>query len=99
MTGLDGESAGPLHSSISHVGVRSEDQEPLTEFDLDRTVGQAGRSAGWLAVACCVDRANRSSAPQLVVQKSGEHAYVVVVQASHNELKNNESLHDSEIQA
>ncbi len=99
MTGLDGESVGPLHASLSHVGVRTEEQEPLREVDLDRAVGRAGRSAGWLAVACGVDRANRSGVPQLIVHKSGECACVAVVQTSHNESNNKESLHDSEIQA
>lgn len=99
MTGWDGESVGPLHASLSHVGVRTEEQEPLAEFDLDRVIGRAGRSAGWLAVACSVDRANRSGVPQLVVQKWGECAYVAVAQTSHNESNNKISLHDSEIQA
>ncbi|WP_250527469.1 hypothetical protein [Caballeronia sp. GAWG2-1] len=87
MTGFDGESVGPLHSSLSHVGVREAGEDPLTEFNLDGTVGRAGRSADWLAVACGANRADRLSAPQLVARSAGEHFHMAVVQNSRNKQK------------
>jgi hypothetical protein len=90
MTGLNGESAGTLHSALSRARVRTEDDDPLTAFELDRTVGKAGASAGWLALTCGACRAKQIGAPQLVVQASRARTIVAVVRG--NDLRETESF-------
>jgi hypothetical protein len=88
MTGFDGATVGPLHTALSHVGASKPRNDALPEFDLDRTVGRAGRSAGWLAATCAALRAAGSAAPQLVAQRNDDQTIVGVVTAGNHELIN-----------
>ncbi|GLU33531.1 hypothetical protein WKR88_29060 [Trinickia caryophylli] len=91
MTGFDGLSVGPLHSSFTHVNQGKKRSEPLPEFDLDRAVGHAGLTSGWLAVACAADRAMQSSTPQLVAQRLADRTLVATVTTTDNESKSRRS--------
>ncbi|MEX3671719.1 hypothetical protein AB3X82_26395 [Paraburkholderia phenoliruptrix] len=91
LTGFDGDSVGSLHSSLSHVHQGKERDEPLPEFNLDRTVGHAGPSAGWLATACAVDRVRQSSTPQLIAQRLADRTLVATVTTTDNESKSTRS--------
>lgn len=87
-TGFDGETVGPLHAAMSHVGAGTPRDDPLPEFDLDRTVGRAGQSAGWLAATCAALRAAESATPQLVAQRIDEQTIVAVVTTGDHEPNN-----------
>ncbi|ACR30692.1 hypothetical protein [Burkholderia glumae] len=88
MTGFDGETVGPLHTAMSHVGGGKPRNEPLPEIDLDRSVGRAGLSAGWLTATCAVLRAASSATPQLVAQRNEDHTIIAVVTKGDHELNN-----------
>ncbi|MDN7619605.1 hypothetical protein QZM39_07155 [Burkholderia cenocepacia] len=86
MTGFDGETVGSLHIAMSHVGGDKPRDERLLEFDLDRTVGRAGQSAGWLAAVCAVLRTASSAMPQLVAQRDEDQTIIAVVTKGDHEL-------------
>lgn len=88
MTGFDGETAGPLHTAMSHVGGDKPRNEPLPEFDLDRTVGRAGQSAGWLTATCAVLRTASSATPQLVAQRNEDRTIIAVATTGDHERNN-----------
>jgi hypothetical protein len=87
MSGFDGDSVGPLHASLSHVSRGKGRDDALPEFDLDRTVGHTGPSAGWLAAACASYQTRQSSTPQLVAQRLEDRTFVAVVTTVDNESK------------
>lgn len=91
MTGFDGESVGPLHTSLTHVGEKAPREDTLPEFDLDRSVGNAGTSAAWLAVACAAQAAGATARPQLVAQRLADHTVLSVVAASNKDFNKNTS--------
>jgi hypothetical protein len=88
MTGFDGESVGPLHTALSHASGDTPPADVLPEFNLDRAVGNAGKSAGWLAVACAVQTVSQAIAPQLVAQRNADHTVLAVVATSNNNSNN-----------
>ncbi|WP_296651249.1 hypothetical protein [Paraburkholderia sp.] len=91
MTGFNGESVGPLHTALSHAGASMPRDDALQEFNLDRAVGKAGQSAGWLAVACAAQMASQAATPQLVAERSADLTFLSVV-ATHDQYLNNVSL-------
>ncbi|WP_157654066.1 hypothetical protein [Burkholderia ubonensis] len=52
------------------------------EHDLDRTVGDSGIAADWLALACACDFAQTFGGPQLVARQSGRESILGVVRAT-----------------
>ncbi len=92
MTGFDGETVGPLHTAMSHVAAGKPGNDALPEFDLDRTVGRAGQSAGWLAATCAVLHAATSTSPQLVAQRNDEQTIVAVATTGDYELNDIRAL-------
>ncbi|WP_322029178.1 hypothetical protein [Paraburkholderia sp. J76] len=98
MTGFDGESVGPLHASLIHIGEKAPREDALPEFDLDRSAGNAGPSAAWLAVACAAQAAATTARPQLVAQRLADHTVLSVVAASDETSIRKHLPHEPEIQ-
>ncbi len=88
MTGFDGETVGPLHTALSHLNRDTPHTDELREFNLDRATGNAGPSAGWLAVAYAVQTALQTTTSQLVAQRSVDHTVLAVVATSTNDSNN-----------
>ncbi|AOI95818.1 hypothetical protein [Burkholderia sp. LA-2-3-30-S1-D2] len=79
MSGFDSRAAGSLRTALSAGRPVGESDEAVPEFELDRIVGMAGASAGWLAAACAIHMAGQSPKPQLVAQRDEDHMSVAVV--------------------
>ncbi|WP_042273116.1 hypothetical protein [Paraburkholderia heleia] len=88
MTGFDGETVGPLHTALSHLNRDTPRTDELREFNLDRATGNAGPSAGWLAVAYAVQTALQTTTSQLIAQRSVDHTVLAVVATSTNDSNN-----------
>lgn len=88
MTGLDAATGKPLHAALSHLSADTPRAGALPEFDIDRAVGNAGPTAGWLAVACAVQTASEVAAPQLVAQRCSDHTLLSVVRKHDEDLNN-----------
>ncbi|MGU7772642.1 hypothetical protein ACV229_21030 [Burkholderia sp. MR1-5-21] len=58
------------------------DQRISGEHDLDRTVGDSGIAADWLALACACDFAQSFGGPQLVARQSGRESILSVVRTT-----------------
>lgn len=99
MTGFDGDSVGALHASLSHLKQGNEHENALPEFDLDRAVGYAGASAGWMAAACASSHVERTSMPQLLAQRLADHSYIATVATIENNTESNDHGHEPAIQA
>ncbi|AKC68534.1 hypothetical protein [Pandoraea oxalativorans] len=85
LTGLNGKSVGPLHAALSEIGASGGANDSLPEFDLDSTIGRAGRSAGWLAATCASLCVQTSGAPHLIAQRCGDQTFVAVVTTGDHE--------------
>jgi hypothetical protein len=98
-TGFNGDSIDALHASLSHLKKEKEQGEVLPEFDLDRAVGYAGHSAGWMAAACASSHVERTSMPQLLAQRFDDHTYIATVATIENNTEFNAHRHEPAIQA
>ncbi|MCA8241759.1 hypothetical protein [Burkholderia sp. AU32262] len=98
MTGFDGQAAGSVRTALGAGTPEATPEEVVTEFELDRIVGKAGASAGWLAAACAAYTADRSPKPQLVAQRDEGHMFVAVVTHLDNASTTQALPHESDIQ-
>lgn len=90
LTGFDAQSIGPLHAAIGAIGTHAMPNEPLPECDLDSTIGHAGPTAGWLAVACASLGVASSGTPHLIAQHCDDQTFVAVVTTGDHESRNKE---------
>lgn len=58
------------------------EQRVSGEHDLDRTVGDSGIAADWLALACACDFVQSFGGPQLVARQCGRESFLSVVRAT-----------------
>ncbi|WP_244137120.1 hypothetical protein [Burkholderia pyrrocinia] len=58
------------------------EQQVSGEHDLDRTVGDSGIAADWLALACACDFAQSFGGPQLVARYGGRESFLSVVRTT-----------------
>ncbi|WP_175750683.1 hypothetical protein [Burkholderia anthina] len=79
MSGFDSRVAGSLRTALSAWHSAGGNGEAVPAFELDRIVGMAGASAGWLAIACATHVAGQSPKPQLVAQCDEDHVFIAVV--------------------
>jgi hypothetical protein len=79
MSGFDSSAAGALRTALGAGSPEGKSDAVVQEFDLDRIVGKAGVSAGWLAAACATYVTGQSPEPQLVAQRDEDHMFVAVV--------------------
>lgn len=86
LTGFDGQTIGALRVALSQVERGEPRKTPIGELDLDRTIGRAGGSSGWLAAVCAALRAAQTATPQLVAQRCDESTVVAVVASGDCEL-------------
>ncbi|RQZ36472.1 hypothetical protein DIE16_19030 [Burkholderia sp. Bp9090] len=98
MSGFDSRAAGSLRTALSAGNPEGENGKVLLEFELDRIVGKAGASAGWLAAACATYVAGLSAKPQLVVQRDEDHMFVAVVTNMDNASTTHALPHEPDIQ-
>lgn len=98
MTGFDSQAAGSVRAALNAGSPEEENDEPIPEFELDRIVGKAGTSAGWLAAACAAYVAGRSPKPQLVAQRDAAHMFIAVVTNLNNASTTHALPHESDIQ-
>ncbi|RQR42161.1 MULTISPECIES: hypothetical protein [unclassified Burkholderia] len=91
-TGFDGQTVGRLHATLRQVGQEKASGEAAREFDLNRTVGHVGASAGWLAAACALHQTKASSTSQLVAQRLEDRTFVAVTTVIDNESKKTHAL-------
>ncbi|WP_208607021.1 hypothetical protein [Burkholderia metallica] len=84
MTGLDSAAAGFLRTALRADSPEGKKDGVVPEFDLDRIVGNAGISAGWLAAACATYMACQSPKPQVIAQRDECHVLIAVVKNLNN---------------
>ncbi|QVN22455.1 hypothetical protein [Burkholderia pyrrocinia] len=98
MTGFDSQAAGSVRTALNAGSPEGENDEPVPEFELDRIVGNAGTSAGWLAAACATYVAGQSPKPQLVAHRDEADMFIAVVTNLDNASTTHALPHESDIQ-
>ncbi|VWD56726.1 hypothetical protein [Burkholderia contaminans] len=97
-SGFDSRTAGSLRTALRTGSPEGETDEAVPEFELDRIVGKAGASAGWLAAACATYVAGQTPKPQLVAQRDENHVFIAVVTNMDNASTTHVLPHEPDIQ-